>query len=186
MRQAKLQDVCEDIIDDVEGALGCALVDIATGLPLALDVKPKSMLSGSAMELISAAGVAYFRENLAMQAPPEANDGDIPLASDYVQEIQATTADTYNFMSLVPGDDWELLVLIADRKISNLGLGWMAMRQALSLVTQANEDDEDTESSDMEALFPPPAYEMKPPAVQSNPERLAPRVRKRRTIWGER
>ena len=141
MRQARLQDVCEDIVDDVDGALGCALVDIATGLPLALDVKPKSMLSGSAMELISAAGVAYFRENLAPQSQPEANDDEFPLASDYVQEIQATTADTYNFMSLVPGDDWELLVLIADRKISNLGLGWMAMRKALALVTQANDNE---------------------------------------------
>lgn len=186
MRQVRLQDVCENIIDDVDGALGCALVDIATGLPLALDVKPKSLLSGSAMELISAAGVAYFRENLAIQSQPDANGDDIPLASDYVEEIQATTADTYNFMSLVPGDDWELLILIADRNVSNLGLGWMAMRQALALVAQAN-DDEDDESSDMEALFPtPPAYEVKPQPVPSNPERTTPRVRKRRTIWGER
>ena len=132
-------------------------------------------------------GRRLFPENLAPQTQPEPNDDELPLASDYVQEIQATTADTYNFMSLVPSDDWELLVLIADRKISNLGLGWMAMRKALALVTQANDNnEEDAESSDMEALFPPPAYEMKPQALQSQPERLAPRVRKRRTIWGER
>ena len=186
MRQARLQDVCEDVIDDVDGALGCALVDVATGLPLALDVKPNSMLSSAAMELISAAGVAYFRENMTTQAHPEATTDEFPLPSDHVQEIQATTADTYNFMSLVPDADWELLILIADRKISNLGLGWMAMRQALALVTTATNDEEGTESSDMEALFPPPTYEMEPPAVHSNRERLVPRARKRRTIWGER
>ena len=47
------------------------------------------------------------------------------------RQIQVTTELTYNFMSLAPGEDRFLLVLIMNRGESNLGLGWMAMRQAL-------------------------------------------------------
>ena len=185
MRQAMLQDVCENIVDDVDGALGCALVDIATGLPLALDVKPGSLLSSSAMELISAAGVAYFGDNLSTSSGLDTNGDDSLPQADYVQEIQATTADTYNFMSLVPGDGQELLILIADRAISNLGLGWMAMRQALSLVRKASDVDT-TPIPDATGLVPPAPYETAQRTALPNPERLAPRVRRRRTIWGER
>ena len=185
MRQARLQDACESIVDDVDGALGCALVDLVTGLPLALDVRPGSILRSSAMELISAAGVAYFRDNLAIRARTATNGDDSPLAGDEVQEIQATTADTYNFMSLVPGDDQELLILIADRNLSNLGLGWMAMRQALDLVVKANEN-EDSESPRPEAPDSPPPYDPVPRAPQPTTQQVATRARKRRTIWGER
>lgn len=186
MRQAKLQDVCEQIVDDVDGALGCALVDIATGLPLALDVKPGALLSSSAMELISAAGVAYFRDNLPIPSGPGANGDDAAPQVDYTQELQATTADTYNFMSLVPGDEQELLILIADRQISNLGLGWMAMRQALTLVKNANDDDNAAVSHADDGMVSSAPYETSQRVPLPNPEHLTPRVRRRRTIWGER
>ena len=102
-----------------------------------------------------------------------------------MQEIQATTADTYNFMSLVPGDDQELLILIADRNLSNLGLGWMAMRQALDLVVKANES-EGSASPQPEAPDSPPPYDPVPRAPQPTTQQVATRARKRRTIWGER
>lgn len=182
MSQPMLQDVCEEIIDDVNGVLGCALVDILTGLPLAMDVKSGSPLNGSAMEMISAAGAAYFRDNLTMEA-----GGDDPaLQGDYVQEVQATTTDTYNFMSLVPNEKQELLILIADRKNSNLGLGWMAMREALDLVRKANDDDQDAESVDVEATVLPSHHGATPRTVQRRLGQSAQRARRRRAIWGER
>ena len=181
MRQAKLQEVCEVVVDDVESALGCAVVDLATGLPLALDVKPGSLLSATAMEFMSAAGVVYFRGHMGGSSDPEGAD-----AANAVQEIQATTEDTYHFMSLVPGDGQELLILITERNSSNLGLGWMAMREALERVRSAEENGAASGLGDAEAAVAPSSQVAPQRPLRPNPDVMNTRSRSRRTIWGQR
>ena len=184
MRQVKLQDICEEIVNDVDGALGCALVDLDTGLPLALDVKPGSLLDATAMQLISAAGVTWFEDNLSGRSGLDAAGGPADRA-DFVQEIQATTEGTYNYMSLVAGEDQELLILITDRGTSNLGLGWMAMRQALVLVRNAT-GDAAAEPFGVEATAGSAADADPQLPRRPNPDFMHPRARGRRTIWGQR
>ena len=127
----KLDDLCAGIVADVDGCLGCAVVDLTTGLPLASKIVPGAVLNDVAMEVMAAASVDYFRGRnvwqlqLAMSSgPPETS-----AALGFVREIQTTTEDTYHFMSIVPDRDDVLLILITD-KTANLGLGWIAMRQA--------------------------------------------------------
>ena len=185
MRQVRLQDVCEEIVDEVDGALGCALVDLDTGLPLALDVKPASLLSATAMELISAAGVTYFRGDASAPSGRDASDDGPGRAGDYTQKIQATTEDTYHFMSLVPGEEQELLILITDRRSTNLGLGWMSMRHALDRVQNADGNGA-AETPGVQMTNPPVAQPTPQPPPRQNREFVNPRVRGRRTIWGQR
>lgn len=183
MKLAKVQDICEEIVDNVEGALGCALVDLGTGLPMALDVKPGSLVDAAAMELMSAAGVTYFRAYAGK--PIEA--GDDHDSGNLVEEIQATTAETYHFMSLVPGEDQQLLILISERESSNLALGWMAMRQALGMIQSASANGTDA-SADPPAGVASPAHVSPQPSVQPQPTSgfASSRSRSRRTIWGQR
>ncbi|MYK46716.1 MAG: hypothetical protein F4029_10865, partial [Gammaproteobacteria bacterium] len=133
MRLGSLQDLCEDIVAGVEGALGCALVDLTTGLPVTLKVRNGGLLDSSAMELLAATGVAYFAGS-AGNGPADA------LSDDEIEEIQTTTDDAYFFMSRVPGGSQGLLILVTDRKSTNLGLGWMSMRQALGHIRTLNVD----------------------------------------------
>lgn len=132
----KLQELCERTVADVDGCLGCAVVDLETGLPLGLEVARGSILGQDAMELMSAASVEYFRGNMIWQLELAMAGGQS--ISSFVQEIQATTAHTSIFMSVVPGREGNLLLLITD-KAANLGLGRIAMRQALAQI--ANESD---------------------------------------------
>ena len=181
MKQQKLQDICEAIVDDVDGALGCSLVDLATGLPMALDVKPNSLLNATAMEMMSAAGATYFRERLS--CPWVAAQQDAGRQPESVQEIQTTTEETYHFMSLVPGDESEMLVLVTERKSTNLGLGWISVRHALRLLRDAYSDagaQTDREQRAEESPSPAPA-----PARRTN-DLINTGVRGRRTIWGQR
>ncbi|MCY4012167.1 MAG: hypothetical protein OXG82_05560 [Gammaproteobacteria bacterium] len=122
MRKADLQSVCARITGDVDGALGCALVHLETGLPLAFSVASESRFGSAAIELLCAVGATCFGG---------AEDGEA------VQELQATTADAFQFMALVPGRVDGLLVLVIDREATNLGLGWMAMRRALAAAGEA-------------------------------------------------
>ena len=103
MKQTNLQDICEEVVDDVDGALGFALVDLTTGLPLALDVKPDSMLNSEAMELLALAGATFFKEAAMHGHKPSRSQGRGERGWPHLQEMQATTEVTYNFMALIPG-----------------------------------------------------------------------------------
>ena len=169
----------------MDGALGCALVDLTTGLPLALDVKPNSLLDAAAMELMSVAGVTYFTASSRMPFDEQSDPGGGLSAADSVQEIQATTEETYHFISLVPGDERELLILIVDRHATNLGLSWMSMRQARALMEKASTNGA-SEGSSADAA-PIPTVEPAPPQPSSSsPQLSATRARGRRTVWGQR
>ena len=170
MRLRSLQDLCEEIVTDVEGALGCAFVDLQTGLPLTLKVRTGGLFDANAMDVLSVAGVAYFADNGSGDASGDGN-GD-----DMVQEIQTTTEDAYCFMSRIPGEVDELLILVTDRKTTNLGLGWMSMRQALRQVEAIGTDDAPA------AAEPPPAEPVRQP-TRSNDAVFPTRSRGRRSIW---
>ena len=127
----QLQELCEQTVADVDGCLGCSVVDLETGLPLGIKVAPRSIVGQEAMELMSAAGADYFRGRMVWQLELAMTGGQS--ASSFVQEIQTTTEHTSIFMSVVPGRDDTLLLLITD-KAANLGLGRIAMRQALARI----------------------------------------------------
>ncbi len=129
----RLQDICDAIMEDVDGALGCALVDLGTGLPLAMRVASDALIDNGAMEILSAAGAEYFRGdvNHQMESALGGEAGD----HGFVQEIQTTTEDTYHFMSVIPGKEQTILMLVTDRT-ANLGLGWVAMRRTLGRVEE--------------------------------------------------
>lgn len=125
----RLQQICEEILDEVDGALGCALVDLDTGLPLAMRVASDTLHDSGAMEILSAASADYFRGEVNYQLE-RALGSDHSSEEGFVEEIQTTTDDTYLFMCVVPGNSQAVLLLITD-KTANLGLGWVAVRGAL-------------------------------------------------------
>lgn len=140
MWRIEFNDVCDQIVERMDGALGCALVDLATGLPLALCARSDSLVTTTALEMISAAAVACFSSGVGERSGTDSADQSGMDPEKAPQRIQVTTELTYNFMALVPGDDRVLLVLITNRGDSNLGLGWMAMRQALEHLGNVRDD----------------------------------------------
>ena len=160
----RLQEVCEEIIEDVDGALGCAVVDLGTGLPLAVTATSDELLESGAMETLAAAGTDYFRGEVNHQL--QSAMGGVPGDEGFVEEIQTTTDETYHFMCVVPGNRQTVLLLITD-KTTNLGLGWVAVRRALRRI------EEDTRrpavrarkdaSSRLEPPEPPESPDSEPP-----------------------
>lgn len=173
MGRATLQGLCEDIVTQVDGAFGCALVDLETGLPLTFEVKPDAPFGSSSMELLSALGVSYFDRATALDDDDGSSEMD-----DIVQEVQTTTDDAYYFMGRVAGERKELLILITDPKTTNLGLGWMSMRQALEQLQTLNANEHPGIGSTASTQ---PQVPLQPPLP---PERVfATRARNRRSIW---
>lgn len=167
----KLRDLCDGIVADVDGCLGCAVVDLTTGLPLAMQVVPGTLLSPAAMEVMSAASVDYFRGRTVWQLQLAMSGGaaEADPTAGFVREIQTTTEDTYHFLSVVPGREDTLLILITD-KTANLGLGWIAMRQALARIREVDAGDlpatrvpAPAPGAWEPAPSPPPPHTMLPP-----------------------
>lgn len=172
MMRTGLQHVCKEILDGTDGAIGCALVDLETGLPLTLEVKPGAPLNPVSMELLSAMGVSYFDGGSSLDFNDESSEYD-----DAVQEIQTTTEDACYFMARVPGSPQELLILVTDPNAINLGLGWMSMRQALAQVQTTNADN--GQNGTMRGRQTAPHQMPDQPADQV----FARRARTRRSIW---
>lgn len=133
-----LDDLCQGIVTEVNGCLGCAVVDLDTGLLMAMDVVPGSSLNPAAMEYLSVASVDYFRGRTVWQLELEMSAGAGASQTGFVREIQTTTSDMHHFMAVVPGWESTLFILVT-RKTANLGMGWIAMRQALRQIAALHE-----------------------------------------------
>ena len=130
----ELRRVCEDILEDVEGSLGCAAIDLETDSTLAAACRPDAVLDAGGVDVISVAAAEMFHGKLIRQFH-RAWSGGAAAPERFVREVQMATANSCQFMSVVPGWDDCLLVLITDRSVS-LGLGWMAVHQGLSRIAE--------------------------------------------------
>lgn len=128
-----LEKLCETIVRDVDGGLGCAVVDLNSGLLLAAHHNVP-YFTQTYVEAVGAAAVDMLRGRgiTAVEELLSANRGDE--VKNSVQEVQMTTKGTFHFMALVPEKPNCLAVLITDRK-ANLGAGWSALRVNMEKMT---------------------------------------------------
>jgi hypothetical protein len=126
---AKLDDVLNNVLRDVDGALGIAVVDLQNGLLLSVSHNVP-YFTQSYLEAVAAAAVDMVRGKnvLAVESLLSSTRGT--KVENTIQEIQMTTSNTLHFMAVVPQKPNSMVVLITNRK-TNLGMGWAAVRNAL-------------------------------------------------------
>lgn len=129
---AKLDDILRSLVSDVDGALGCAVVDLNSGLLLG-SAHNVPYFTSSYLEAVAAAAVDTVRgKNVrAVEALLSAQRGK-PVAHS-IKEIQMTTDRTYHFMATVKDKPDSLVVLITS-KTTNLGMGWAAVRSNMDKI----------------------------------------------------
>ena len=124
-----LQHACAAVLDEVEGSLGCIVIDMQTGLTVAAEYRPGSVMDAGAINLVSVVSTNMFCGKLIRQF-------QLSLASNrsrapgFVREVQMTTANTNQFMAAIPGWDNGIFVLVTDKSVS-VGLGWMAVHRVI-------------------------------------------------------
>lgn len=129
MPAKELEQQCVEITYGVNGALCCAVVDLETGLLLAVHhIVPYfsqtylDAVAGAAVDLFRGRGVSNVEKLLSSQRGEQVRNS--------IMEVQMTTTGTYHFMSTMPNNPNVLAVLITDRK-ANLGAGWAALRNSI-------------------------------------------------------
>ena len=129
---AKLDDLLQTVVSDVDGALGCADVDLNSGLLLAA-AHNVPYFTSSYLEAVAAAAVDMVRGKKvrAVESLLSGQRGQ-PIEKT-IKEIQMTTDRTYHFMKTVTGKEDNLVVLITS-KTTNLGMGWAAVRGKMAAI----------------------------------------------------
>lgn len=124
-----LNAICMNILKDVNESLGIAVVDLGSGLLLSV-AHNVPYFTQSYLDAVAAAAVDMFRGKTISTVEKLLSNQRGKEMRHMVKEVQMTTAGTYHFMSVVPGKENCLIVLITTRK-ANLGMGWSALRSAL-------------------------------------------------------
>lgn len=127
---ASINDICNEVTEKVDDGLGCAVVDLESGLLLGVAHKVP-YFTQSYLDAVAAAAVDMFRGRTVravedMIGQQRGTNESLRL----VHEIQMTTEKTFHFMHVLPNKPNSLLVLITGRR-ANLGMGWSAVRQAV-------------------------------------------------------
>lgn len=122
-----VQNACREVISEVDGSLGCIVIDMRTGLTVASECRQGAALNDAMIGLVSVISTNMFGGQM-IRRFEELLDRPGPSAAGFVREVQMTTAQTNQFMSAIPGWQNGLLVLITNKSVS-LGLGWMAVHR---------------------------------------------------------
>lgn len=124
-----INDICTDIIQGVDSALGCAVVDLNSGLLLGVSHNVP-YFTQSYLDAVAAAAVDMFRGRTITAVEDMISNMRGNAKKHLIKEVQMTTDNTYHFMTLIPEKPDALVVLITSKK-ANLGMGWASLRRTL-------------------------------------------------------
>ena len=126
---ASINDTCRSIVDNVDDALGAAVVDLNTGLLLGAHHNVP-YFTNSYLDAVAAAAVDMFRGKGISNVEKRLTQTRGEEVKNSILEMQMTTPKTYHFMSIIPGKPNALAILITG-KSANLGMGWSGLRGCL-------------------------------------------------------
>jgi hypothetical protein len=124
-----INEICSEVLLNVPTGLGCAVVDLNSGLLLGVSHKVP-YFTASYLDAAAAAAVDMVRGRTVSAVEQMISNIRGKEDSMMIEEIQITTKNTYHFMAIVPSKPNSLVVLITSKK-ANLGMGWAAVRLAM-------------------------------------------------------
>lgn len=128
-----LQTACQEIYDEVEGAIACAFVDLNTGVPLAVYHRV-AHFDQDYVDLVSAAAVDMFRGHTVRKVEDRLTEQRQKSAHNSIREVQMITDGTLHFMITLPQHPHIVIILVTTKKTS-LGMGWATVRKFVPVVS---------------------------------------------------
>lgn len=126
---SRLQEICQEIYDEVNGAIASAVVDLDSGMPLAVFHRV-AHFDQAYVDLVSAAAVDMFRGRTVRQVESQLSEQRGKSAAHSIKEVQMVTDGTLHFMITVP-DHPHIVVILVTTKKTSLGMGWASVRKAI-------------------------------------------------------
>ena len=164
----ELLEVCESLVQETDGVRACVVLDLQTSLTLAQCLE-RGFGNADVLQATRIAG-GIFRGKLLRQFV-RTLPGDRG-ADGFVREAQVTTAGMHLFMASLAKFPNALLVCVTEKSV-NIGMGWMAVHQALD---HLREDPPELQAPGGQGAPPPvakPDFPVTEPAPASSSQPAA-------------
>lgn len=129
---ASINDICKKTVDDSEHSLALGIVDLSSGLLLAVH-HTTPYFTQSYLDAVAAAAVDMFRGQAISAVEAQYSESENG-ATNTLQEAQLSTIKTYHFMSVIPEKQNTLVILITNKNIE-LKAGWAILHAVTQELT---------------------------------------------------
>ncbi|MBO9578148.1 MAG: hypothetical protein J7480_05185 [Microbacteriaceae bacterium] len=129
---SSIDDLCRSVLDDIEGGLGVAVIDLHSGLLLGA-AHSVPYFTQTNLDALAAAAVEMFRGRLTSSIEELISSERGTPNRHMIDEIQMSTPGTYHFMLVLPNKPDALISLITTKR-ANLGAGWSSLRRATAVL----------------------------------------------------
>lgn len=126
---ANLNDICKNVVSDVSDALACGVVDLNTGMLMAVH-HTVPYFTQTYLDAVAAAAVDMFRgKNITRVEQLIAKQRGIEPERTF-EEIFISTKMSFHFMKVIEGKD--ALMVLVTKKTTNQGMGWSSLRMVIA------------------------------------------------------
>jgi hypothetical protein len=125
----KIDDVLKGVVDKVDGAVACGVVDLDSGM--LLGIHNSANYTQSLNELVAGATMDMFRgPNISrIEQAVRAQRGTPEDGAHYFDEIHISSANNYHFAKVVKNGRY--VMMLVTKKTTNMGMGWANVRSAI-------------------------------------------------------
>ncbi|MBD3308889.1 hypothetical protein GF339_20920 [candidate division KSB3 bacterium] len=125
---ANLNEICQNIVNDVQDALACGVVDLNTGMMMGVH-HTVPYFTQSYLDAVAAAAVEMMRGRTVRRVEQLLAKQRGTEVKDVFEEIFISSKNVYHFMSLIR--EKQSLVVLVTKKTTNQGMGWASLRASL-------------------------------------------------------
>lgn len=133
-QMSNVNKVCEKIVEDVQDALACGVVDLNTGMLMGVH-HTVAYFTQSYLDAVAAAAVDMFRGKNVKRVEKMISQHRGKEITDAFEEIFVSSPNVFHFMKALKGKG--AVVVLVTRKTTNQGLGWASLRLAVDDIVEA-------------------------------------------------
>jgi hypothetical protein len=125
----KMDDACKKVVDGVDGAVACGVVDLDTGM--LLGIHNSSQYTQTLNEVVAAATMDVFRgPNVSKIEQMVRSHRGVPEdGNHYFDEVHVTSAHNFHFAKTIKAG--KAVVMLVTKKTTNVGMGWANLKRAI-------------------------------------------------------
>jgi len=131
---ANLNEVCQNIVSDVQDALACGVVDLNTGMMMGVH-HTVPYFTQSYLDAVAAAAVEMMRGKTVRRVEQLISKHRGVETKEVFEEIFINSANVFHFMALIRAK--QSLVVLVTKKTTNQGMGWSSLRASMDDVIAA-------------------------------------------------
>ena len=131
---ANLNEICQAIVSDVQDGVACGVVDLNTGMLMGVH-HTVPYFTQSYLDAVAAAAVDLMRGRTVRRVEELMTKHRGVEVKDAFEEIFISSKTVYHFMTLIK--EKQSLVVLVTKKTSNQGMGWVALRSAITDISAA-------------------------------------------------